>query len=248
MNISIKIFVQLLREFLIPLVLSIAWVILNFLQSDKHWTLLTAVNVFGPTFFLLSWMIGQIFRVKKQIGIETTLMRITSDLENVSNDIRINADKLSNAFTGGDGFIYFLPQVYFSELLKNGLPLTILKIGEYPLYDVSANLSKASNPGYPDVNLLVGNTKENVSKAYSLPIDMIEVDEHKLTLWITARNGAYYEDIWLKKAQGRWTFAIRVRDSSNGTRFEQVQPNFPIDGNNAFEHFATSPSLKELGR
>jgi uncharacterized membrane protein YciS (DUF1049 family) len=241
MRLSVKIIIQLLREFLIPLVLSIAWVILNFLQSNGQWTLLTAINVFGPTFFLLSWMIGQIFRVKKQIGVETTLQRITGDLENVANTIRVNAEKLSSSVTGGDGFIHFLPQVYYPELVKNGLVLLMLKNGEYPLYDVSAKLISSLDLGYPDMELVVGNTKEKVSSLHKLPIDMIGVNEHKLKLWITARNGAYYQDIWLKKTQNRWTFAIRVRDSNNGIRLEQVDTDFPIHGDKVFEHFDTFP-------
>ena len=232
-----KVFKQILREFLAPFIISIVWVFVNLANSPDKWTLLAAVNIFGPTFFLISWLSGQIFRVKKQIAVESNLLRIKDDLEAVADDIRLQTKEVSRYVTGGSAFIHFLPQVYHSLPLNNGLPLLALTNGNYPLYDVKAVLSNALNQGYPEMEINIGNSKDKVASMHILPIDMIGVSEHKLRLWITARNGAYYQDVWLKKISDLWTFAIRVRDGDNLIKLEQVDPDFPVRGQDAFVGF-----------
>jgi hypothetical protein len=51
----VKIFKQIVKEFWIPLLLSVAWVLYNIYgsESSEAWNIQKVVNTFGPTFFLL---------------------------------------------------------------------------------------------------------------------------------------------------------------------------------------------------
>jgi len=76
-----KIFKQILKEFSVPLTLSVLWVFYNFYGKATLVTIKDIVNTFGPTFFLMSWMTGQFFRVKKQTNVEESLLSIESRLK-----------------------------------------------------------------------------------------------------------------------------------------------------------------------
>lgn len=66
-----KILRQLLKEFWLPLLLGAAWTIFNFYDRPlSQWNVRTVLNVFGPTFFFMSWLVAQWYRVRKQQRVE----------------------------------------------------------------------------------------------------------------------------------------------------------------------------------
>lgn len=72
-----RILLQLLREFWLPLLLGIAWTIYNFVDRPlSQWTVREVINVAGPMFFIMSWWLAQWFRVKKQQRVEDGLTEI----------------------------------------------------------------------------------------------------------------------------------------------------------------------------
>ena len=76
-----KILLQLLKEFWLPLIVGIAWTLYN--VSDKppeSWTIKELINIFGPTFFFASWLVAQYYRVRKQQRVESGLTDIRSDI------------------------------------------------------------------------------------------------------------------------------------------------------------------------
>ena len=85
-----KIIRQLLKEFWLPLILGAAWTFFNLIDNpiDK-WTAKGTINIFGPTFFFMSWLVAQWYRVKKQQKVEDGLGKIQSDIRVQSNLVAI---------------------------------------------------------------------------------------------------------------------------------------------------------------
>lgn len=76
-----KVLLQLLREFWLPLLLAIAWTTFNFVDRPfPQWTVREVLNILGPTFFFVSWLVAQWFRVKKQQRVEDGISEIRRDV------------------------------------------------------------------------------------------------------------------------------------------------------------------------
>jgi hypothetical protein len=72
-----KVLRQLLREFWLPLVLGMAWTVFNFVGRPRsEWNVRVVLNVLGPTFFFMSWLVAQWYRVRKQQHVESELEEI----------------------------------------------------------------------------------------------------------------------------------------------------------------------------
>lgn len=66
-----RVFLQLLREFWLPLLLGALWTAFNVVdRPNEDWSVRTVLNVFGPTFFFMSWLVAQWYRVRKQQRVE----------------------------------------------------------------------------------------------------------------------------------------------------------------------------------
>lgn len=73
---------QLLREFWMPLLLGAAWTGYNaFDKPGASWGLRETLNVFGPTFFFISWLVAQWHRVREQ-------QRVEDDLRDLRDGVR----------------------------------------------------------------------------------------------------------------------------------------------------------------
>ncbi|MCH7297240.1 hypothetical protein [Acinetobacter higginsii] len=68
---------QLLKEFWLPFAIAFVWTIINVLTSrETGWSFPQVINIAAPTFFFVSWLTAQYFRVKKQEHVSTTLTSI----------------------------------------------------------------------------------------------------------------------------------------------------------------------------
>ena len=75
------ILLQLLREFWLPLLLAIAWTTFNFIDRPfSQLSVREVLNIFGPTFFFVSWLVAQWFRVRKQQRVEDGISEIRRDV------------------------------------------------------------------------------------------------------------------------------------------------------------------------
>lgn len=77
-----KTLLQLIREFWLPLLLSVGWTFYNLASKPVgDLTLRETLNVFGPTFFFMCWLVAQWYRVKKQQRVEDGLSGIQIDVQ-----------------------------------------------------------------------------------------------------------------------------------------------------------------------
>ena len=231
-----KFFKQLIREFIFPLLLSIAWVAFNIFGSDDEWNIQRSVNVFGPTFFLLSWMTGQIFRIRKQIGVESNFESLHEKMLNLVDEIRAQTEDVSNYVTGGNSFAFLFPMLYGFPPMKDSLVLVLDTSGKYPIYGLRAKIA-CINSDYPEMDLNIGDTKFKTTSAYHVQnIDMQNADEYKFRIWLTARNGAFWQLLWLKKNEGIWSHALQIK-KDNTILYTEINEMFPIQGDDIFDSF-----------
>lgn len=77
-----KAILQLLKEFWVPLAVAVAWTAFNIFQMpNQGWTITRGVNLFAPTFFFVSWLVAQWYRVRKQQRVEESLAEIGARIE-----------------------------------------------------------------------------------------------------------------------------------------------------------------------
>lgn len=243
-----KIFKQIIKEFWIPLFLSIIWVIYNIYwnNSNETWNVQKTVNVFGPTFFLLSWLLGQFFRVKKQTKVEDSFEVIELRFKELLNKIEVRTEEMVNHISGGNSFPYL--QIAMIDNLSNQGCLMIIHNGEYPLYDISArvvDLQKfeqikdnfsLSTLEYTDTNLNIGNiipSHATMLQNWKLESDPIQ----SYNIFFTARNGSFTQLLRFKKINGLWLSAIKVTNKDNVILYERIDDNYPreISGNISWE-------------
>jgi len=126
-----RIFKRIVNEFWIQTVLSIIWG-----AYKVYLTPIDKVSVFITNFsaslFLLSWMFGQMVRIKKQQKIEDEFSVVKSDLGKLLEKLESQTKDLIGYSTGGDSIAYFLPMLKGNNLLGLGLTNNT----KYPAFDV----------------------------------------------------------------------------------------------------------------
>jgi hypothetical protein len=237
--IFMKILVQIFKEFSIPLLLSILWVLYNIYGGEKKndWNIQKIVNVFGPTFFLLSWLTGQFFRVRKQTKIEDSFGTMETRFKELLDKVEAKTEEMIGHISGGNSFPWF--QITMINNNNNEGVLMAIHEGLHPLYDVSArivdmqklnevknNISLATLE-YTDKNINVGNmipSHANMIQQWKLESE----PEKSYNIFITARNGSFLQQLRLKKINGVWLSATKTtRD--NKLLHEKIDDNFPKD-------------------
>jgi hypothetical protein len=95
---------QIVVEFWLPFAAACAWTAFVLWRRATAMDIVTTVAVFGPTFFLCSWLTGQFFRVRKQTRVEESFTDVSTRLECVLERIETSASQMLDNLTGGDTF------------------------------------------------------------------------------------------------------------------------------------------------
>jgi len=87
---------QIIKEFWIPLTAAIVWTIWNAVKTGGKINNITdAINIAVPSFFFVSWLTSQYFRVRKQESVSSTLQNIESRVESVLGDISRQTESMA---------------------------------------------------------------------------------------------------------------------------------------------------------
>jgi hypothetical protein len=240
----LKIFKQIAKEFWVPLFLSIAWVLYNIYGdgTSEKWSIPKVVNVFGPTFFLLSWLTGQFFRVKKQTKVEDSFGTMETRFKELLSELENRTNQMVGHISGGNSFPYF--QIGMLNSNTNAGVLMAIHQGEHPLYDVNArivdlqkfkqvkhNISLASM-SFCDTNISIG----NLIPSHTRMLQQWKLEnepEQSYNIFFTARNGSFTQLLRLKKIGGAWVSATKITNKDNKVLHEKIDDGFPKnpDGN-----------------
>lgn len=235
-----KIFKQIIKEFWLPLLLSIAWVLYNIYETEdnKTWSVQKVVNVFGPTFFLLSWLTGQFFRVKKQTKVEDSFGTMEARFKELLSEVESKTNEMIGHISGGNSFPYFQIGT-ISNSTNLGLLMAIHK-GEHPLYDVNARIVDLQKFERIKQNLTlasIGSTETNIAVGNLIPshasiIQQWHIEnepEQSYNIFSTARNGNFTQLLRLKKINGNWISASKVTNRENEILHEEIGTDYPRD-------------------
>jgi hypothetical protein len=160
----------------------------------------------------------------------------TEEIKNLNN--RINA-----TVTGGDSFCYITIEMVDNS---NNVRMWAISHGQYPVYDAAVRIVDLEKFGEMmkkdqhslddiiknEIHIAVGNMPP--ASAMSVGKGNLGVgNEKKYNVFISARNGFFTELIRLKRVDGKWKEAIKVKDKNNDVvLYEKIDEQFPglVDG------------------
>lgn len=228
---------QLIKEFWLPLVIAICWAFYNSIAQDHVvWSTIKFVNIFGPTFFLISWLTAQYFRVRKQNKVESNLQNIQDRIGSLVQDLEEKTHNLIGHLTGGESFCYLT----FNPGKGNSGCEIVIHHGEYSLFEVAARIVDLDIFDQVSHDLSLENIKKsqihrsygNLVPGYCLMRELWSFEnilERRLNVFWTARNGGFTQLLRFKKVSNQWYSAIRV--SREKIIFELIQDGFPRNEN-----------------
>jgi hypothetical protein len=204
-----KIFKQILKEFWLPFLVALGWMIYNIrITNPSDWTLRSGVNIFGPTFFLASWMTSQFFRVKKQVKLEDSFGNVERRVGQVIDELEQRTQNLLAHITGGESF----PSIDIGSIdhASDVGVLLIVHHGSHPLYDVHARMVDLQKFESVKTNLSIGTlqlTETNLPIGNLIPSHCRNIGAWKLehspeqsyNIFFTARNGSCTQLLRMKK-------------------------------------------------
>lgn len=227
-----KTFKQLIIEFRVPFVAACIWTFINFYNKEfSSLSFIKIVNIFGPSFFLASWLSGQYFRVKRQAKVEDNLEKIEKRASDILNSLEARTALIFNQIGGGNSFCYVvLSQNYLGE--SN---MMVNHQGDYPLYDLTirvVDLDKfnehSANPesahAYEKIFSIGTMLPKQFNNLCTISLSNQEISK-SFNIFFSARNGMFHELLRLKNVNNEWVSAIKV--DREKTLLESVSENYP---------------------
>lgn len=230
-----KIALQLLKEFWAPALAGVAWTLYSLSeQSFDKWTLRSFVNVFGPTFFFVSWLVSQWYRVRKQQKVEDGLLGIEGNVKRMLEELEAKTSDLVGHITGGDSVCYLVGSPIAPDSLGN---LALVHHGRHPLYNVNARIVDLElfdqfignltfdNIQRTEIHWRFGDLIPGHASTVDGSIPLGTGDTRRFNIFFTARNGSFVQLLRFRRVNGSWLSATKVEMGE--TRFEQIQERFP---------------------
>lgn len=231
------VFKQLFKEFILPLIVAISWTAYNVIEANRtNIELRDVINIFGPSFFLASWLISQWFRVTKQQRVESGLKGIEADIKKQVDSLEEKSTELVNYITGGDSACYMCgPDVDHN----NWSPLLVRHLGKHPLYNVKirvVDIDIPQNTANETISMdddsgrefrdLLGDLVPNHSLILKQHIPLGSGNSRRFNIFFSARNGSFKQILRLKRVNGVWRHALMVtRD--NELIHEDISAEYP---------------------
>lgn len=248
---------QLAKEFWIPLSLALPWGFYSYSGlplEDRN--LKNFINIFGPAFFLVSWLLGQIFRVAKQQRVEGGLDSIESNIKKLLRELDERTRALEGFITGGTSICHAGFVAEFDRPFETYKRIVFFQQGEHPLYDVEVRIvdlddfSKAlanndmSAVFASDRHIEIKGLIPNTSREYLLspPISMGDGNSRSFNIFYMARNGTFTQAVRFAKVDGQWLYATRVHRPTGEQivpLYESVPENFPLNADGVVDWYGT---------
>ena len=227
---KLKTFEQLLREFWLPLCLAGLWTLYSNTNEQTH-SLEQIIKDFGSSFFLISWIGGQILRVKKQIKVDASFDNMVTSFQRVIAKLDDVESTINDVTLGGDNFP--IVELFKVKGPEKGGRLYITNTGTLPIYDISGFYVDSSNP--------INDPEEvNRFRLVTLPkggiheirrgLRMDELNGVKILVTFSTRNNHYDQVLMMKYSDNTWYSAIEtVLLPYNDIVFTSIDDGYPID-------------------
>ncbi|MGH9341420.1 MAG: hypothetical protein ACRD1R_17995 [Acidobacteriota bacterium] len=230
-----RILKQLLKEFWLPAIIAVLWSLFNLLHDNNHkWSTIKFVNVFGPTFFLISWLTAQYFRVSRQAKVERDLESIETKVATLLGELEAKTNDLLGHLSGGESFCYLM----LGSLGRgtNAGQVTVIHQGKHPLYDVTARIVDLQAFERVKSNLTFENLRNTeIHRSYGLLIpgycksgeiwNLGDGAIRGFNIFWTARNGGFSQLLRFRSVDDQWYHATKVERGA--ILLEDIQPGYP---------------------
>jgi len=154
-----------------------------------------------------------------------------------------------NTMIGGDSFAY----VMFSPIAATGAIPMVAHHGKYPLYDISVRVTdvalakKIFAEGKLTVDKIrsmdvlsfnISNLPPMTAASQSTPLLFSSDGRQDFNVFFLARNGSWVQEIRMRQAQGKWSYAFRVFRTDGKKRIilhESIPEGFPRSASGTVE-------------
>lgn len=208
---------QLAKEFWLPLLFASAWTLYSRFSTPSS-TTADLITAFSASFFFLSWLTGQYFRVRKQVRVDQGFETLEDRLKVLANQLESSVETLHATLTGGS--------TYCSLSIANLLPGAtegvgvVNVVGDHPMYDVNVRIVDldALHAGFlrGDCQTEVFERSHNIGNIGTgrvTTVGWIELgtrDRRKFNIFWSARNAIYHQKLRLRRIGDAWCQASRV--------------------------------------
>lgn len=226
-----KTITQLVREFSIPFIAATTWTVSALWGQTLN--VQTVGANFGPAFFFASWMTGQFFRVRKQAGVESSLVAVERRIQSVIDRLEIQTQQFIGHLTGGSSYCH----VVISRQVADESIWVLVPAGDYPMYSINVRIADLDS------------TEEDVAKnhlndrSFTIaelspgqgrildPYNLGSGDSRRFNVYISARNGTFVQRIRLRRINGAWRVATQV-ETNDAVVHTHVDEEYPgkMDG------------------
>lgn len=231
---------QLGKEFWLPALVSAFWTAAGQLEAGGL-TFSSAVTRASASFFFVSWLTGQMFRVAKQTRTEKSFTSIQLGMESILSDIKTETKRLEEMVTGGESFAYLI----FAGI-ESGRPMILASHqGEAPVYDLDvmvlnlhlfdqiANDASQESISSCETHFKLTNMAPGFASALGHVVNAGS-EERDFNVFFTARNGGWIQFYRSRKINGKWVAASLVlkrmiKPEASKVVFAVRDNDFPID-------------------
>jgi hypothetical protein len=223
-------FKQIFKEFWIQIILSLIWAIYKVYIAPISENIISVftTNFFAAIFFI-SWMFGQVIRIKKQHKIEDEFKDVKTELNSLLTKIETQTQDLIGYSTGGESLAYFSPVIYD----ENSISLELSNEGKYPVFDFighwmntdEKNELKGVKP-HPKHNFNFGSIYPGKVLLKALNFDITGKDHLNIIVWAHTRSG---KTIWQNFKIVRVGHSIKIAEKIITQDYNKIEvpPDFP---------------------
>ncbi|WP_207285146.1 hypothetical protein [Pseudomonas sp. FW300-N2A2] len=222
-------FKQLLKEFWIPGLIAGGWT--TYVLWGGNITVETVLAELVPSFFLVSWLTGQIFRVRKQAGVESSLQTLEVRVTGLVDKLEVKTQELVNHMTGGDSFCYM-------AVMADNVNWIAIHRGEYHLQNLGIRVCDIDLPLDTPNWMQTANTNLSIGTLFKGMCSQCEIQpltgqHRRFNIFYTASNGTFTQELRLKRTTpNKWAAATRVYRQNDGQKVilhERIDPDFPLE-------------------
>lgn len=227
-GISKKTVRQLVKEFWVPFLVSTLWTI--YVVWGSTVTVKDVISNFGSSFFLASWLTGQLFRVRKQAGVEDSFGSVEQRLNHLVDQLESKTENMISHITGGDSYLHFFPVIFVGSKI---LWVAIHK-GQYSLQQVNVTITDVEklNGSFKAQGILDFTAKHKLGDVHCgmnqkiAENDVGDRDRFSFKIVTHARNGTFEQETRFARVNGAMRVATRIKGHS-GIVHEEANPDFP---------------------
>lgn len=248
-GISKKAVFQVIRDFWIPFLAASVWTVYSLWRQEI--TVKSVFSTFGPSFFLFSWLSGQLIRVRKQAGVEASFEELQQRLENIIVDFRERSLSTINHITGGDSYCFAEPNLSAPTFYT--IQWLVKNAGEFPMYQVNATIDDLDSrsrflPGPARMSsekFSLGDVPLEATRQFEWASIRPNQNRH-FTITFESRNGIVIQDVRIRWNGEQRELAYRLRRNGEESSVikEVVPSSFPRDDSGKFDW--SEPPIKVL--